>query len=246
MTGQHIRANGGIVWSILEGRVSMNEMEIYSAALCPYAHRSRLTLIEKGILFKLIEIDPQNKPTNFKEISPYGKVPVLKHGNQRIWESAIINEYLDETFPDPPLFPKDPFQRAQARIWINFADTRLFAATAKLLYMSPTLQQQVQAKQELTEHLQFIEQEGLQKLSEKGPYWFGPEISLVDLTYYPVFEQWIALEHFRGYPLPTGLDRLNQWKDAVANRESVRAIAQSPEFYLERYAQLAQVRAISV
>lgn len=224
----------------------MAEIEIYSTALCPYAHRSRLTLIEKGIPFKLIEIDPQNKPANFKEISPYGKVPVLIHGHRRVWESAIINEYLDETFPDPSLLPKDPFQRAQARIWINFADTRLFTATAKLLYMSQTPQQQAQAKQELTEHLQFMEQEGLQKLSEKGPYWLGSEISLVDLTYYPVFEQWAALEHFRGYPLPTGLDRLNQWQEAVANRESVRAIAQSPEFYLERYAQLAQARVISV
>lgn len=220
----------------------MTDIEIYSAALCPFAHRSRLALMEKGISFKLIEIDLQNKPANFKEISPYGKVPVLKHGNQRVWESAIINEYLDEVFPNPPLLPQDPFLRAQARIWINFADTRLFAATAKLLYMSQNPQQQAEAKQELTEHLRFMEQEGLQKLSEKGPYWLGSEISLVDLTYYPVFEQWAVLEHFRGYPLPTELDRLSEWRSAVANRESVRAIAQSPESYLERYAQFAQAR----
>lgn len=56
----------------------MPEIEIYSAALCPFAHRSRLTLLEKKVPFKLIEIDLQNKPTNFSEISPYGKVPVLK------------------------------------------------------------------------------------------------------------------------------------------------------------------------
>jgi glutathione S-transferase len=87
----------------------MAEIEIYSAILCPFAHRSRLTLQEKGIPFKLIEIDLQNKPTNFKKISPYGKVPVLKHGDQRLWESAIINEYLEETFPEPPLLPKDVF-----------------------------------------------------------------------------------------------------------------------------------------
>lgn len=60
----------------------MAEIEIYSAVLCPFAHRSRLTLQEKGIPFKLIEIDLQNKPANFKEISPYGKVPVLKHGDR--------------------------------------------------------------------------------------------------------------------------------------------------------------------
>jgi glutathione S-transferase len=72
----------------------MSEIEIYSAVLCPFAHRSRLTLIEKGVPFNLIEIDLQNKPANFGEISPYGKVPMLKHRNHRVWESAIINEYL--------------------------------------------------------------------------------------------------------------------------------------------------------
>lgn len=215
----------------------MTEIKIYSAALCPFAHRSRLTLLEKKIPFELSEIDLRNKPANFKEISPYGKVPVLKHGDHRVWESTIINEYLEETFPDPPLLPKDPFQRAQARIWINFADTRFFAATAKLLYLSQTPQQQAEAKQELTEHLRFMEQAGLQKLSKTGPYWLGAEISLVDLTFYPVFEQWVVLEQFRGYQLPTGLDRLKHWWSAVADRASVRAIAQPPEFYLERYAQ---------
>jgi glutathione S-transferase len=111
----------------------MTEIEIYSAALCPFAHRSRLTLSEKGIPFKLVEIDLLNKPTNFDKISPYGKVPVLKHGDNRVWESAIINEYLDEAFPEPALLPKQPIQRAHARIWINFADTRLFATSAKLV-----------------------------------------------------------------------------------------------------------------
>ncbi len=217
----------------------MSGVEIYSAALCPYAHRSRLTLLEKGVPFKLIEIDLQNKPKDFTEISPYGKVPVLKHGNNRVWESSIINEYLNETFPERPLLPKKPIQRAQARIWINFADTRLFATTHKLL-LSSDPQQQAESKKELTKHLQFIEQEGLQKMSENGPYWFGKEISLVDLTYYPWFEQKIVLEHYRGFRVPTGLDRLKKWCETLANRESVRAIASSQEFYIERYGQLIQ------
>jgi len=216
----------------------MAEIEIYSAVLCPFAHRSRLALLEKGIPFKLIEIDLQNKPANFSAISPYGKVPVLKHGEHRVWESAIINEYLDETFPDPPLLPKAPIQRAQARIWINFADTRLFAASGKLLY-SPDPQHQAEAAKELSAHLQFIETR-LQEMSKDGPYWFGTEISLVDLTYYPLFEQWAVLTHYRGMPFPTGLDRLKLWWQAVANRESVRSIAHSQEFYIERYGHFAQ------
>ena len=97
----------------------MAEVEIYSSTVCPYAHRTRLTLLEKGIDFKLTEIDLENKPDWFSEISPSGKVPVIKHKNDRVWESTIINEYLDEVFPTPPLMPLDSGRRAIARIWID-------------------------------------------------------------------------------------------------------------------------------
>ncbi len=217
----------------------MSEIEIYSAVLCPFAHRVRLTLIEKGVPFELIEIDLQNKPANFLEISPYGKVPVLKHGDRCVWESAIVNEYLEEVFPDRPLLPTEAMQRAQARIWIHFADTQLFATTHKLLFSQDPLQQVAGVKQ-LTECLRLIEREGLQKLSVDGPYWLGKQLSLVDLTFYPWFEQLVVLEHFRGFQWPSGLDRLQQWQAAVAQRESVKSIAHSPEFYLEHYRQLAQ------
>ncbi len=59
----------------------MAEVTIYSAVVCPFAHRSRLALLEKGVDFDLIEIDLQNKPEGFTDISPYGKVPVIKHGD---------------------------------------------------------------------------------------------------------------------------------------------------------------------
>jgi glutathione S-transferase len=159
----------------------MSQIQLYSAILCPFAHRVRLTLLEKGVPFESIEIDPQNKPANFLEISPYGKVPVLKHGDNCVWESAIVNEYLEETFPAPPLLPLDPIQRAQARIWINFADTRLFATTGKLLHgrdSRPTA-----LLTELTEHLLFMEHEGLRKNPASTPYWLGTGLSLVDLTF---------------------------------------------------------------
>jgi glutathione S-transferase len=221
----------------------MPEIELYSATLCPYAHRSRLTLLEKGISFKLSEIDLQNKPENFRDISPTGKVPVLKHGENRVWESTIINEYLNEVFPTPALMPQSPAERAQARIWMKFADTHLFAVAHKLLFSSDQ-QQQMKVKKELTENLQWIESEGLQKHSE-GSYWFGAKVSLVDLTYYPWFEQLVVLEHFRGFQFPAELERIQKWQEAVASRESVRAIAQSRDFYLRQYAQIMSAMAQS-
>ncbi|ABA24608.1 Glutathione S-transferase-like protein [Trichormus variabilis ATCC 29413] len=216
----------------------MAEIKIYSAVVCPYAHRSRLVLQEKGIDFDLIEINLQNKPEGFTDISPYGKVPALAHGNHRVWESAVINEYLNEVFPQPPLLPSSPIAKAQARIWIDFANTRFVPAFSALL-RSPDIQQQEAAKQELYKHLEFIENEGLGKLSGDGPYWFGESISLVDFTFYPWFERWPALKHYRGLALPEEFTRLRRWKKAVKQRDSVVAIANSKEFYIERYARFA-------
>lgn len=220
----------------------MTKITIYSAVVCPFAHRSRLALLEKGVDFDLVEIDLQNKPAGFTDISPYSKVPVIKHGEHRVWESAIINEYLEEVFPEPSLLPLAPILRAQARIWIDFANTRLVPAYSSLL-RSPDSEQQKVAAQELHNHLQFIENEAFAKLSGDGPYWFGNSISLVDLTYYPWFERWATLEEYRSFQIPAELTRLQRWRDAVSQRESVRAIANSKEFYLQRYARFAPVPA---
>jgi glutathione S-transferase len=214
----------------------MAELELYNSAVCPFAQRVRLALLEKAIPFKTIEIDLQRKPKNFQDISPYGKVPVLKHGAHRVWESAIINEYLDDAFPEPPLLPRSPIRRAQARIWINFADSRLFATTGSLLYAGEPSLRPAFAK-DLADQLRFLEQESLQHISDKEPYWLGKEVSLVDLTYYPWFEQLVVLEKFRDFTMPEGLPRLRAWRETMATRESVQAIARPPDFYIEHYAQ---------
>ncbi len=112
----------------------MAEIFIYSAARCPFAQRTRLMLLEKGLNFQLIEIDLRNMPDWFREISPYGKVPVLRHGEDLVWESAIINEYLEETYPEPSLFPNTPGLRAYARFWIDFANTKFTPWFYKLLH----------------------------------------------------------------------------------------------------------------
>ncbi|MCU0542625.1 MAG: glutathione S-transferase family protein [Oscillatoriaceae cyanobacterium Prado104] len=220
----------------------MADIKIYSATVCPYAHRSRLTLLEKGVEFQSIEIDLQNKPEGFTDISPYGKVPAIKHGDKRVWESAIINEYLDEVFPEPPLLPPNAIDRAQARIWIDFANTWFVPAYSNLL-RSPEGQEQKAAEQELYDRLQFIENEGLAKLSKDGPYWFGENISLVDLTFYPWFERWPTIEYYRGFYRLAEFPRLQQWRDAVSQRKSVGSIANPKEFYIDRYARFAPVAA---
>lgn len=215
----------------------MAEVEIYSATVCPYAHRTRLALLEKGVNFNLTEIDLENKPDWFTEVSPYSKVPVIKYGDDRVWESTIINEYLDEVFPAPSLMPTDPGTRAIARIWIDFANTK-FTPTFYKLLLSQEPQKQQEWAQDLHKHLLFME-DGISKLSSNGPYWLGESISLVDLAFYPWFERFPVLGHYRGFTLPSECVRLMEWHSAMVNRESVRQIKHTADFYIQQYTHYA-------
>lgn len=218
----------------------MSEIRLYSARACPFAHRTRLVLAEKNQPFELIEVDLANKPAWFGRVSLYTKVPALEHQGQHLIESAVINEYLDEVFPEPPLLPQDPAERAHARIWIDYANTRLAPAFGKVL-RGATESEREAGRRELGEALLFIEREALAKLSGGGPYWFGRVPSLVDFTYYPWFERLPALQQLSSFALPSELERVLRWHDAVQARPSVRAIANSTQFYLDRYRSYAAV-----
>lgn len=216
----------------------MSSVKVYSAIVCPYAQRSRMALMVKGVEFELIEVDLKQKPDWFLEVSPYGKVPVVLVDGDRVWESSIINEYLEEKFPDPPLLPKDPGQRAIARIWIDFANTKFTPAFYKLL-LSQEPQQRQDWAAELTQHLLFMEREGLRKLSPEAPFWLGDRLSLVDLSYYPWFERWSAIAHYREMQLPDECDRLRQWWETMETLEVVKATKQSPDYHIQQYARYA-------
>lgn len=216
----------------------MPDIQLYSAAVCPFAQRTRILLHEKGLDYQTHEIDLKNKPDDFLKISPHGKVPVLLCGGDRIWESAIINEYLEEVFPSPSLMPAEPGLRALVRIWIDFANTRFTTAFYKLL-LTQTSEGQADWRAEMTKHLWFIDQRGFQELSTEGPYWLGDRFSLLDITYYPWFERWAALEHYRGLGIPEDCQRIKQWWKVMGDRPAIQATAQSPEYHVEQYAKYA-------
>ncbi|MBP0020086.1 MAG: glutathione S-transferase family protein [Cyanobacteria bacterium SBLK] len=222
----------------------MTELELYSAKVCPFAHRTRLVLLEKGLEFSLKEIDLANKPADFSRISPYEKVPVLIYGKDRVWESAIINEYLEETFRDPPLLPQKPGEKAIARIWIDFANTKLIPAFYKLL-LTQNPDKQQHWKQEVLDRLQFMETEGIGKLGGNGEYWLG-EFSLVDISFYPWFERWIVLQEYRGLQFPATCPHLDRWRGKMKERESVKAIANSNTLYLQDYKKYAEGTAMGI
>jgi glutathione S-transferase len=98
------------------------DIKLYSAKGCPFARRTRLVLHEKWAGFEAREVDLRNKSEEFLEASPTGRVPVVVVDGDSIYESNVVNQYLDEVYEEPRLMPEDPKVRAYARIWMNRAD----------------------------------------------------------------------------------------------------------------------------
>lgn len=209
-------------------------LKLYTSPLCPYAQRVRMALAEKGLEAKEMPIDLRNKPADFLALSPTGTVPLLIHDGRRIWDSAVINEYLEEAFPERPLLPESPLQRALARIWVSFADRRLFEPTHHLL-VSPDDQRPAQ----LAKEVRFLEAETLAR--HDGPYLLGEVFSLADIALFPWFEQVIVLQRFRDFRMPE-CKRVLDWSDRIRARASLASVIRAPEFYEQGYAPLAELQ----
>jgi glutathione S-transferase len=93
-------------------------LTLYDAARCPYCARARIVLAEKGIEYEAIEIDLTDRPRWIYEKNATGRVPVLEEDGWLLPESAVIMEFLEERYPEPPLLAADPADRALARLAI--------------------------------------------------------------------------------------------------------------------------------
>src|SRR5208282_1566436 len=101
-------------------------MVLYSGTTCPFSQRCRFVLFEKGMDFEIKDVDLFNKPEDINVMNPYGQVPILVERDLILYESNIINEYIDERFPHPQLMPADPVMRARARLFLFTFENELF------------------------------------------------------------------------------------------------------------------------
>lgn len=209
-------------------------MKLYGADVCPFVHRARLVLAEKGLAHEYVAIDFRNKPDWYHEVLPTGKVPLLENGPDRVWESAIVCEYLEDSFPQPALLPRDPGAKAAARIWIDWLSQTLVPAYYKLL-KAQSEEEKYEHRNGLTEALTKLENDGFQD----GPWIHGTELSMVDLMIYPWFERWGVLEHYRNFAVSDQFPKLRAWRQTLEQRESVKSLAEEPSFYIDQYAHYA-------
>src|SRR5919201_4531678 len=95
---------------------------LYDADRCPYCARVRIVLAEKGLEVEVVAIDLDDRPAWIYEKNPLGRVPVLEEDDFLLPESAVINEYLEERWPEPALWPADPGERALGRLLVHRFD----------------------------------------------------------------------------------------------------------------------------
>ncbi len=217
----------------------MESIKIYSSARCPYAQRTRMLMIEKEIPFELTEVDLRNKPDWFLAVSPYGKVPVIVDDGQTIYESAIINEYLDEKYISIPMMPEEPVERAKARIWMDYCTNKYLTLSRKLLVDHGNEELQTENKKKMKESLIYIEKECFEK-NANGPFWLGNKISLVDLHYAPFFERFGAFKELFGVEWPEECIKISNWWSAIQKRDSYKMTVLPTEEHVNLYRSIMQ------
>lgn len=185
--------------------------------------RVKVALAEKGIAWDGVKVSlakrEQKTPEHLK-LNPYGKIPVIDDGGEILFESCIINEYLDEKYPDPPLMPKDPFARGRGRILVDYALNYLhepyWALRGEMLKKEPERDAAVvgEKRETLRTLLQYLEE----ALGDR-PYFLG-DFSLTDIDVIPRF---LRMESYGALPTPS-LPKLNAWLARMKERPSIKAI----------------------
>jgi stringent starvation protein A len=180
---------------------------LYDADRCPYCARVRIVLAEKRIEYETVEIDLDDRPAWIYEKNPLGKVPILEEDAFVLHESAVIDEYLDERYPEPPLWPADPGERALGRLLVF-----RFDELSKPYYA--LRRKEAGAGERLDRALAWLE-----ALLAGQPFLSGREYGLADIAYVP----WILRARDR-----MGIDldpfpALSAWVERLEQRPAIAA-----------------------
>jgi len=179
-------------------------MTLYSGTTCPFSHHCRIVLYEKGMDFQILDVDLMNKPEDLAVMNPYNRTPVLVERDLILYESNIINEYIDERFPHPQLMPADPQMRARARLILYRMEKEIFNHVDTLEH----------GKQVSHEKARLYIRESLIQLAPnfvKQKHMLGEEFSMLDVAIAPLL--W-RLDHYQvdipktAAPLLTYAERL--------------------------------------
>ena len=154
-------------------------MTLYSGTTCPFSQRCRIVLYEKGMDFQIHDVDLFNKPEDLAVMNPYNRTPVLVERDLILYESNIINEYIDDRFPHPQLMSADPVMRARARLFLFRFENELFSNIEAL----------EKGSQKVADKARQVVRDSLTQIApvfNKQKFMLGDEYSMLDVAIAPL------------------------------------------------------------
>lgn len=185
-------------------------MTLFSGETCPYCHRVRIVLAEKGINYELQNVNVKDTPDDLKDLNPYNEVPTLVDRELVLYESNVIMEYLDERFPHPPLMPVDPVSRAQLRLMLYRIERDWYSLAKQL---SDKTKASDEVRKELRDSLTSVS-----PIFEQKPFFMSDEFSLMDCAIAPLL--W-RLPYY-GIELPPSAKSLINYAERMFDRDSFK------------------------
>nr|AFU75553.1 omega class glutathione S-transferase [Perinereis aibuhitensis] len=203
---------------------------IYSMRFCPYAQRTRMVLLHKNIPHEVVNVNLKYKPDWFLKRNPWGLAPTIELNNKVIYESAICDDYLDEIYPEKPLYPKDAYKKARQKILMDH-----FSKVIPLFYTQ--IRQKgdpVKLMAEIKERLSVFERE------LNGNYFGGESeasIGMLDLRIWPWFERFQVPKQ-NGVDILEGFPKLQSWTERMMQEPVVKATYFPPEMHQKWFVSL--------
>ncbi|KEQ00190.1 Glutathione S-transferase [Snodgrassella alvi SCGC AB-598-J21] len=186
-------------------------MTLYAGITCPFSQRCSFVLYEKGMDFEIKDVDVFNKPEDLAVMNPYNQVPVLVERDLILYESNIINEYIDERFPHPQLMPADPIMRGRGRLVLYRLEKELFSHVLVLENPESSNKEMNKAREAITQGLTM-----LAPAFTKNKYIIGDDFSMIDVALAPLL--W-RLDHY-DIKLPKSAAPLLKYAERIFQREA--------------------------
>ncbi len=152
-------------------------IKLYSNPTCPDSHRTRIVLAEKELPIDIVELEADSSKAELLEVNPYGNLPTIVDRDTVLFEPSVVNEYLDERYPHPPLKPGSPAERAQMRLSVLRIEHELYPLYANLASAS----KRAEPMKKLRKYLETID-----NYLARQTYFVSEVYTLADISMAPI------------------------------------------------------------
>ncbi len=216
----------------------MTEPIVFGAAYSVYVRAVRLALAEKGVPYRLEEVDifaEGGPPPGYLERHPFARIPAFEHDGFRLHETTAISLYIDEAFAGPPLMPADPKARARVHQLLGILDNYAYRTLVWDVFVERVSVPQEGGTPDEAKIAAALERAriclaAVESLRGAGPWLAGARVSLADLRAFPMFE--LFRKAPEGARLLDSYPGLARWFEAMAARPSAIATPRKPRVVL--------------